>query len=132
MLLFDTSIFSCMLRKNAEARLYHPELTSDAALYMSVQALGEVMLWTHVRRWEEKRKRRLDQLLSQFAILPIDPATAHIYGEVVFAARSLGRPLSPQDAWIVATAKQYGLTLVTHDLGMTVAEQFGVTIICRA
>jgi tRNA(fMet)-specific endonuclease VapC len=26
-----------------------------------------------------------------------------------------GRPISPQDAWIAATAKRYGIGIITHN-----------------
>jgi len=47
------------------------------------------------------------------------------------AARKAGRRLDVADAWIMATARQFNLILVSHDQDIVVGENIGVQIICR-
>ncbi len=37
------------------------------------------------------------------------------WGRIRAECRAAGRPISPQDAWIGATALRYGLSLITHN-----------------
>jgi tRNA(fMet)-specific endonuclease VapC len=38
-----------------------------------------------------------------------------IWGSVRTSRASSGRPISPQDAWVAATALRYNLALITHN-----------------
>jgi predicted nucleic acid-binding protein len=38
-----------------------------------------------------------------------------MWADIRARCRSAGRPISPQDAWIAASALQYALPLVTHN-----------------
>jgi toxin FitB len=89
------------------------------ATYISVLTLGEVRKGVEklvlgarrerVRHWLEV------ELLEQFEgrILPIDLEVADRWGRVV--AQQSGKPRSPIDCLIAATALTHGLTLVTRD-----------------
>ena len=70
------------------------------------------------------------KIVNHFAILPLDGATATIYGDIRAGASRLGRPLLSQDAWILATAKQYNLILVSHD-DVSIGHEFGIQTIKR-
>lgn len=132
MFLFDTSIVSSVFRKDLIARLYHGELAAASASYLSAQTLGETFVGANLARWGTERRRRMHLVLGRFVALSIDTETAQVLAELVSAARDLGRPLSPQDAWIMATAKQYMLTLFSHDADMRIGEVLGVKVVCRA
>jgi predicted nucleic acid-binding protein len=54
------------------------------------------------------------------------------YAAVRAISKKVGRLLTSQDAWIVATAKQYGLTLISNDLDVDIGESVGINVICRA
>ena len=64
--------------------------------------------------------------------MPIDQETALHYAAVRAISKKVGRFLTSQDTWIVATAKHYGLTLISHDLDVTNGDRVGVNLICRA
>jgi hypothetical protein len=49
-------------------------------------------------------------------ILPIDDVVADTWGTVVARREELGRPIEPMDAFIAATARAHGLTLVTRNV----------------
>lgn len=70
-----------------------------------------------------ERQRRLDrwfqeELLARFAgrVLPIDGDTALSWGDVRAERQRAGQPISAMDAMIAATARVYGLTLVTRNV----------------
>lgn len=131
MYLFDTMILSYLIRQDPLAALYRDELTSSEPVFISCQTVGEIRYGAAKKNWGPERIRNALKIANQFAILPLDEATAPIYGEVRAGAAKLGRPLLSQDAWILATAKQYNLILVSHDSDTVVGEEFGIKIIRR-
>ena len=69
---------------------------------------------------------------SQFAVIPIDENTVPFYATAISGTARIGRALTVPDGWIVATAKQHGLTLVTHERDMVAGEMLGIKVVCRA
>jgi toxin FitB len=68
------------------------------------------------------RRRRLDAWLRgelplrfEGRVLSVDYAVADAWGEVVAHCDVVGRPIGPMDAFIAATVKVHGLTLVTRN-----------------
>jgi len=53
--------------------------------------------------------------LRKFIIVPFEPELAQIWADVTTLCRRRGQRLQSGDAWIIATAVQRRLTLVTHD-----------------
>ncbi len=69
-----------------------------------------------------RRRRGLDTWLREDLplrfegrVLPIDPAIADRWGELVARREAAGRPIGVMDAFIAATASVHGLTLVTRN-----------------
>jgi toxin FitB len=69
-----------------------------------------------------RRRKRLNEwiegeLLFRFdgRILPIDAATADVWGRIVAHREGLGRPIGTMDAFIAATAQVHKLTLATRN-----------------
>jgi predicted nucleic acid-binding protein len=90
------------------------------------------MLGAELDGWGSKRRTALYSLIeSSYTILPIDLKTSACYVQLMAGSAARGRHLSDPDAWIAATAMQYGMTLLTHDGDMKVADEFGVRVICR-
>jgi tRNA(fMet)-specific endonuclease VapC len=131
MYIIDTSIFSYLFRNDPIYEQYAEDLAPDAQMFLSVQTLGELLDGAIKRGWGEARKTKLHSLISTFSLLPITEETAAHYSEVMSAARNVGRRLDVADAWIMATARQFNLVLVSHDQDMVVGENIGVQIICR-
>jgi len=90
-------------------------------VFLSVVSLAE--LRHGVARLPASRRRdRLDEWLRQELplrfegrILPIDEAIAFAWGDVVAERERRGRPISTMDAFLAATARVRGLTLVTRN-----------------
>jgi predicted nucleic acid-binding protein len=60
-------------------------------------------------------RRRLNDVLTQVRLWPIDLEIARRYGEVFFELQRLGRNLSHVDMLLVALARRMNLTLLTTD-----------------
>jgi tRNA(fMet)-specific endonuclease VapC len=72
--------------------------------------------WAAFHRWGEQRVRKLEQKLkADYLYLPVDWETCRLWAIVRNECRVVGRPISVQDAWIAATARQYSLPMVTHN-----------------
>jgi toxin FitB len=132
--LIDTNIIS-EVRKGSDC---NPRVSAwyapieDESIYLSVLVLGEIRKGIERARPKEPSKARaLETWLSivsrSFAerILPIDRAVADEWGRM-----SAKRSVSTVDALLAATAKVYGMTLVTRntadvaDLGADVVNPF--------
>lgn len=93
----------------------------DQDTFLSVVTLGE--LAGGVARLAHGRRRTglfawLEGLETHFAdrILPIDPRTARLWGELDALARSVGRPAGVPDGLIAATARAHGLHVMTRNV----------------
>ena len=53
--------------------------------------------------------------MTTYIVLSFDIALCQLWGETRAKRRAIGKPISPEDAWIAATALQYKLPLVTHN-----------------
>ncbi len=129
MYIFDTMILSYLIRHDPLAALYRGELTSGEPIFISCQTVGEIRYGAVKKNWGPEKIKKALRIVSQFAVLPIDETTANFYGDIRAGADKLGRSLHSQDAWILATAKQYKLTLVSHDGDVDVGEELGVNVV---
>ena len=78
--------------------------------------VAELYQWAAVRQWGKRRVTQLEQsLMTNYTVLSFDIALCRKWGEVRARGRAIGKPVSPEDAWIAATALQYNLPLVTHN-----------------
>jgi predicted nucleic acid-binding protein len=93
---------------------------------MSVAEMNEMGIF---RNWGPGRFAKLSMFLSHYVLLPSTEALCRRWAQVRHERRS--RPIGVADAWIVATALEYGLELVTHN-----ARDFqgivGLTVITEA
>jgi len=75
--------------------------------------VAELYQWAAIRQWGTRRIKQLEQtLMTTYTVLSFDVALCQKWGEVRAIRRAMGKPISPEDAWIAATALQYDLTLV--------------------
>jgi predicted nucleic acid-binding protein len=120
--LLDTNVISEWVRPRPDAGVitWLAEVDEDR-VYLSVVTLAE--LRHGIERMDDgSRKRRLDSWLSdelplrfESRVLPIDEDVADAWGRIVAARATMGRPIGAMDAFIAATAKAHGLTLVTRN-----------------
>ena len=113
--LLDTNIVSFMFKSDSRAQAYAPYVQGQR-LAISFMTVAELYQWAAVHRWGNRRIKKLEQVLqTTYTILTFDVALCQHWGDVRAFRRSMGRPISSEDAWIAATALQYNLPLITHN-----------------
>jgi predicted nucleic acid-binding protein len=93
-------------------------LPAEAAI--SVATLAELHFGVHLAIDEQARAlrlRRLGEIESRFAALPIDEAVARAYGELAGATSIAGRKVRTRvmDLFIAATARVHDVPLYTRN-----------------
>ncbi len=112
--LLDTNVISFLIKGDSRSTLYAPHLLNNE-LMLSIITIAELFQWAAMRSWSSSRIQQLEAQFVQYTILPIDMKTGRIWGEIRAKRSAIGQPLSPQDAWIAATAINYNVPLVTHN-----------------
>lgn len=120
--LLDTNVVSEWVKPhpNAGVVAWLAEVDEDR-VFLSVVTLAELRYGIE-RMAAGKRRTRLaewlrDELPLRFEarVLPIDAVVADAWGRVMARSEAVGRPMSVADAFIAATVKVHGLTLVTRN-----------------
>jgi predicted nucleic acid-binding protein len=112
--LLDTNVVSFLLKEDSRAESYAPHL-ENRGLAVSFMTVAELFQWAAMRNWGAHRTSQLEASLRNFTVLPFDIEVCRLWGEIRAKCGAAGRPISPQDAWIAATALQHQLPLVTHN-----------------
>jgi len=112
--LLDTNIVSYLFKQDTRAERYAKHLR-NRELTIAVMTVAELFQWAAVRRWGEARIARLEQYLEHYTTLPVDINTCRQWATVRASRSAAGMPISPQDAWVAATALRYCLPLITHN-----------------
>jgi predicted nucleic acid-binding protein len=112
--LLDTNIVSYLFKRDSRAALYAPHLLKRE-LAIAMMTVAELFQWAAIRNWGKSRMRRLEQHVERYTVLPVDIDLCWQWAEVRATRSRAGLPISPQDAWIAATALRYRLALVTHN-----------------
>ncbi len=115
LLLIDTDIASFILKGSNYADPYI-SLLSGHELALSFMTVAELFQWAILRQWGDRRLAQLEQYLSNYLVIPSDQPLCREWAKVCADRQSIGRPISPQDAWIAATALRHDLPLVTHNI----------------
>jgi len=113
-ILVDTNIVSYLMKDHPIARLYHRHL-QGRILCLSFITIGELYLGAEINQWGEVRRKRLEEVLRNYVILPYDKKVAEYYAKVIIGVRKKGYQISFSDAWIAATAIAFDLPFVTHN-----------------
>ena len=113
-LLLDTDVFSFLLKGDSRANAY-AALIQGHRLALSFMTVAELFQWAAVRHWGVRRIAHLEQALTSYLIVPVDVEMCRIWGQLRAERQAAGHPLSPQDAWVAATALRHSLPLVTHN-----------------
>jgi tRNA(fMet)-specific endonuclease VapC len=66
-------------------------------------------------KWGPRRLAVLDDFIAEHEIVYANDALCTTWAQLRASARALGRPLSPQDAWIAATALSLRAPLATNN-----------------
>jgi len=114
-ILLDTDVVSFIFKGDSRAADYEPHF-HERQLAISFMTVAELYQWATIHNWGESRRDRLtESIRADYTVLSFDFKLCQIWGEIRAARRSIGKPISPQDAWIAATALHYDIPLVTHN-----------------
>lgn len=110
----DTDVVSYVFKHDTRGRDFAP-LLLGRSVAVSFMTVAELRLWARSRDWGPVRRDELETFLDRYAVLPWSDEASTLWAEVTDVARRAGRRIQTADAWIAATAIQYGLPLVTHN-----------------
>jgi tRNA(fMet)-specific endonuclease VapC len=117
--LLDTNVVLALIRANPLGQYIDHKYGLRSALNRSmicVVTVGEMLSLVRQFNWGQTRRDELQSLLNEIVWLDINhPDILDAYGEVDHASLKQGRKLGKNDAWIAATAKVTGATLLTTD-----------------
>jgi tRNA(fMet)-specific endonuclease VapC len=114
LVLIDTNIASFIFKGSDYADPYLP-LLSGQELSLSFMTVAELFQWAILRQWGDRRLAQLEQYLANYVIIPVDQPLCREWAQIRADRQNMGRVISPQDAWIAATAIRHNLPLITHN-----------------
>jgi tRNA(fMet)-specific endonuclease VapC len=117
--LLDTNVVIELIRANPLGQFVDEQYGLRAALNRSmicVVTVGEMLSLARQFEWGQTKRDELRLVLDEIVWLDINhPDILDAYAEIDHASRQQGRNLGKNDAWIAATAKVTGATLLTTD-----------------
>ena len=114
-LLLNTSVVSILFNRNHSLRQTCIEAVADHQLVISFMTRAELSLWPVANNWGASRRSALEGHTALYLTLYPDERTCAIWAAVVDQCRRAGQPIQTADAWIAASARQWGCPLVTTD-----------------
>lgn len=124
--LLDTNIVIPFLI--AEEGVQEKLLSEFDKAFISTVVLGELIWGASNSTRVDENLNRIEELMIEMAVLPLDTDTAYEYGTIKQSLRAKGRPIPDNDIWVAASARQHGLTLVTKDRHFQVVEKLSVVM----
>ena len=112
--LIDTDVASFLFKDSNYAEPYIP-LLDDNKLALSFMSIAELFQWAMVQQWGDRRLTQLEESFGNYITIPVDHLLCKSWAQVRASRKRTGRPISPQDAWIAATALRYDLPPITHN-----------------
>jgi tRNA(fMet)-specific endonuclease VapC len=90
--------------------------------------VGELLAFASSRRWGERRRNQLEDMLASTVIIPISyPGVHRIWAELKSDMKSRGKGIEDNDLWIAACAKELGLVVLTMDGDFEALRELGVS-----
>jgi tRNA(fMet)-specific endonuclease VapC len=113
--LIDTDVLSYLHNEHSLAAAYRAILAGRQG-FVALQSVAEMRFGAILNGWGEKRRNALEDFLSAYTVISPDDSTALHWAQLRAQVSQAGRHTAPSDAWIAATALEYGLILVTHNV----------------
>lgn len=114
----DTDVFVWLTRGKAEARRYAPSVEGKR-IVLSFATVAELWRGAYALGYSEASRRKLETDIGLTVVVqPTEPITQE-WASLSDEARKLGHPLGQKaqahDAWVAATARHFGLPLLTNN-----------------
>ena len=113
--LIDTDVLSYLHNEHSFAAAYRAILAGRQG-FVALQSVAEMRFGAILNGWGEKRRNALEDFLSAYTVISPDDLTALHWAQLRAQVSRAGRHTAPSDAWIAATALEYDLILVTHNV----------------
>ncbi len=110
----DTDVASYFFNRHSLAELYS-KAVRGSDLLLSFMSVAELRAGSLRAKWGPERRGSLQSFVEDFDVIYADDQLCTTWAELRAAASSMGRPLSPQDAWIAATAIAVDAPLATNN-----------------
>ncbi len=82
---------------------------------VSIVSVGELLSIAMQRSWGHAKCDALSNLVGMMTVHAVDNRFIYAYGEIDAASHAVGHNMGKNDLWIAATARVFGLTLLTTD-----------------
>jgi tRNA(fMet)-specific endonuclease VapC len=110
----DTDVTSYIFNWHSSAQGYVDALRGSE-LILSFMSIAEMRMGALAAGWGIRRRTILEQFITGFGVVYADDALCTSWATLRANARAAGRSLSPQDAWIAATALSLDAPLATNN-----------------
>ncbi len=94
--------------------LRRPLRSADRLVVPSV-VLGEFYFGVRQSRHRSRYEAWLRQYLPYTEVATVTSGTADAYADIRLELKEAGSPISPNDFWIAALARQHGLAVLSND-----------------
>ena len=120
MIVLDTNVVSEMLRPAPNAQVMSWLSEHSKALTITAVTVAELSLGLQIMPQGSRKdglRRHLDAIFASYGdrILGLDTPAGRHYGDVVSKRRSIGRPITTEDAMIAAICLTHALPLATRN-----------------
>jgi tRNA(fMet)-specific endonuclease VapC len=113
--LIDTDVLSYLHNEHSLSAAYRAILAGRQGL-VALQSVAEMRFGAILNGWGEKRRKALEDFLSVYTVISPNDETALHWAQLQAQVSRAGRHTAPNDAWIAATALEYDLILLTHNV----------------
>jgi len=110
----DTDVASYIFNWHSSAQRYVDALRGSE-LILSFMSIAEMRMGAMAAGWGVRRRTLLEHFIRGFGVVYADDALCSSWATLRADARAAGQSLSPQDAWIAATALGLDAPLATNN-----------------
>jgi tRNA(fMet)-specific endonuclease VapC len=110
----DTDVASYIFNWHSLAQRYSDALRGSE-LILSFMSVAELRMGAISAGWGNRRRLLLERFKQGFELVYADNNLCTVWARIRADARAAGRALSPQDAWIAATALALDAPLATNN-----------------
>ena len=113
-ILLDTDVLSYFFRRDTRAEAYR-SLIEGSVVAISFMTVAEIYQWAYLKGWGEPRVAAMELALRRYVTVPFSQGLCRRWAAVRAERFHKGRPISPQDAWIAATALENECPLLSNN-----------------